>query len=460
MEPPDRTDRTDRTDRPSPPATASAEAEVADAMAALFARQPNRMVPDLDRITTLVELLGRPDLAHPCVHVSGTNGKTTTTRMIAALFGALGLTAGSYTSPHLQDVRERICVADDLISAEALLDALRQLEPYLAEVDARHPDRVTFFEVLTAVAHMLFADAPVDLAVYEVGMGGRWDATNTVRGEVAVLGPITLDHPELGASVAEIAMEKAGIIKPGATVVSSEQDPAVLAVLQRAASERDARLLLAGRDFGVERRQLAVGGQLLALRTVSGTVEEVYLPLHGRHQAGNAAVALTAVDAFLGFSGSVDPEVIRTGFAAVRSPGRLEVVRRVDAATVVLDGAHNPAGVAALATALREEFAFRHRVMVVGVLADKDIEHMVEGLLEVADHIVVTELDSPRAAPAERIAGVARAFGRSVEVFPDVASALDAASGLAGEEDGVVVTGSLHTVGAARTALGLDPDAR
>src|SRR5680860_874540 len=356
MEPPDRTDRTDRTDRPSPPATASAEAEVADAMAALFARQPNRMVPDLDRITTLVELLGRPDLAHPCVHVSGTNGKTTTTRMIAALFGALGLTAGSYTSPHLQDVRERICVADDLISAEALLDALRQLEPYLAEVDARHPDRVTFFEVLTAVAHMLFADAPVDLAVYEVGMGG----------------PITLDHPELGASVAEIAMEKAGIIKPGATVVSSEQDPAVLAVLQRAASERDARLLLAGRDFGVERRQLAVGGQLLALRTVSGTVEEVYLPLHGRHQAGNAAVALTAVDAFLGFSGSVDPEVIRTGFAAVRSPGRLEVVRRVDAATVVLDGA----------------------------------------------------------------------------------------SGLAGEEDGVVVTGSLHTVGAARTALGLDPDAR
>ena len=275
-----------------------------------------------------------------------------------------------------------------------------------------------------------------------------------------MLGPITLDHPELGASVAEIAMEKAGIIKPGATVVSSEQDPAVLAVLQRAASERDARLLLAGRDFGVERRQLAVGGQLLALRTVSGTVEEVYLPLHGRHQAGNAAVALTAVDAFLGFSGSVDPEVIRTGFAAVRSPGRLEVVRRVDAATVVLDGAHNPAGVAALATALREEFAFRHRVMVVGVLADKDIEHMVEGLLEVADHIVVTELDSPRAAPAERIAGVARAFGRSVEVFPDVASALDAASGLAGEEDGVVVTGSLHTVGAARTALGLDPDAR
>ena len=445
---------------PSEPTFAAPQEELTDALTGLFARQPNRMVPDLDRITTLVELLGRPDLAHPCVHISGTNGKTSTTRMVAALFGALGLTAGSYTSPHLQDVRERIRIADELISPEAFLAGLRQLEPYLAEVDARHPDRVTFFEALTALAHMHFADAPADVAIYEVGMGGRWDATNTVRGEVAVLGPITLDHPELGAHVTEVAAEKAGIVKPGATVVAAEQAPDVLAVLEQVVAERGAQLVLAGRDFAVARRQLAVGGQLLDLRSVSGPVEEVYLPLHGRHQAGNAAVALAAVDAFLGFSGGVDPEIVRTGFAAVRSPGRLEVVRRVDAATVVLDGAHNPAGVAALATALREEFAFRHRVAVVGILADKDIEQMVQRLLEVADHVVVTELDSPRAAPAERIAGVARQHGRTVEIRPDVASALEAATGLAGEEDGVVVTGSLHTVGAARTALGLRADDR
>lgn len=444
--------------RAVPPAPT--EADVASAMATLFARQPNRMVPDLDRITTLVELLGRPDLAHPCVHVSGTNGKTSTTRMIASLFAALGLTAGSYTSPHLQDVRERIRVADELISAEQLLATLEQLEPYLAEADARHPERVTFFEVLTAVAHMHFADTPVDLGIYEVGMGGRWDATNTVRGEVAVLGPITLDHPELGADVVQVAREKAGIIKAGSTVVSAAQDPAVLDVLEGVAGDRGATLVVAGRDFGITQRRLAVGGQLLDLRTVSGDAEEVYVPLHGRHQGENAAVALTAVDAFLGFSGAVDPDVVREGFAAVRSPGRLEVVRRTGSSSVVLDGAHNPAGIAALVTALREEFTFRHRVVVLGVLGDKDVERMVAALLEVTDHLVVTEPDSPRAAPAERVAEVARAGGCSVEVSPDVAGALEAASGVAGHEDGVVVTGSLYTVGAARSALGLAPGGR
>ncbi|HEY8341350.1 MAG TPA: folylpolyglutamate synthase/dihydrofolate synthase family protein [Egibacteraceae bacterium] len=431
----------------------------------LFARQPQRMVPDLDRITTLVELLGRPDQAFPAVQITGTNGKTTTAHMITALFGALGLNAGTYTSPHLQDVRERIRVAGEPISREEVIAGLEYLQPFLAEVDARHPDTVTFFEVLTALSYVHFADAPVDVGVYEVGLGGLWDATNLVRGEVAVINGVDLDHPELGDGVGQVAVEKAGIIKDGATVVSAPQPPEAEAVIERVTAEHGGRLVVAGRDFGVLDRTMAVGGQVLHLRGVTGDVEDVYLPLHGAHQAANAALALAAVEGFLGFSGGIDPDVIRTGFAAVRSPGRLEVVRRGGAsdeeeglAPVILDGAHNPAGARALALALQEEFIHRHRVFVLGVLGDKDVEAMVEALLPVADHVVVTEPPSGRAAPADRLEKAVRlAGGGSVEVAPDVATALEAASGLATPEDAVVVTGSLYTVGAAREALGLEP---
>lgn len=448
-----------------------------DVVRRLFARQPQRMVPDLDRITTLVELLGRPDQAFPAVQITGTNGKTTTAHMISALFGALGLNAGTYTSPHLQDVRERIRVAGEPISRDAVVAGLEYLQPFLAEVDERHPDAVTFFEVLTALSYVHFADAPVDVGVYEVGLGGLWDATNLVRGEVAVINGVDLDHPELGSHVGQVAVEKAGIIKDGANVVSAAQDPDAAEVIARSAAEHGGRLVVAGRDFGVEERVLAVGGQYLHLRGVTDDFEEVYLPLHGAHQAANAALALAAVEAFLGFSGGIDPDVVRTGFAAVRSPGRLEVVRRGGAgdapggrrgaqdphserglAPVVLDGAHNPAGARALATALQEEFVHRHRVVVLGVLGDKDVEAMVEALLPVADHLVVTEPPSGRAAPSDRLDKAVRlAGGPSVEVAPDVATALELASGLATSEDAVVVTGSLYTVGAAREALGLEP---
>ena len=426
-------------------------------IAALFARQPNRMVPDLDRITTLSELLGRPDHTYPAIQLTGTNGKTTTALMITSLLGALGLTPGTYTSPHLQDVRERIRVGGELMSREQLVEGLDYLAPFLAEVDARSPEPVTFFEVLTALAFVHFADAPVDVGVFEVGMGGRWDATNLVDGAVAVLTDIALDHPELGATVREVAMEKSGIIDPAAMVVTAQQDADALEVVTAVAERQGARLVVAGRDFDVAERELAVGGQLLSLQTVTGRFDDVYLPLHGAHQAVNAAVALTAVEAFLGFAGGLDPDVVREGFAAVRSPGRLEVVRRRDAAPVLLDGAHNTAGVRSLAAALRSEFAYRHRVFVLGMLGDKDIDAMVGELLDVADHVVVTEPPSARAAPADRIAKVLRAAGRSVEVATDVGEALDRASGVAADEDAVVVTGSLYTVGAVRGLLGLEP---
>ncbi|HVL99707.1 MAG TPA: Mur ligase family protein [Egibacteraceae bacterium] len=434
----------------------------ADSVAALYARQPERMVPDLDRMRTLVELLGRPDQTFPAIQLTGTNGKTSTAAMVTCLLGALGLAAGTFTSPHLQDVRERIRVGGEPISREAFTEGLDYLGPFLAEVDVRHHDRVTFFEVLTALALVHFADRPVDVGVFEVGMGGRWDATNLVRGEVAVLTGVGVDHAELGPDPASVAREKVGIIKDGAVVVAARQEPAVSEIIVDAAERAGGRLVVAGRDFDVASRELAVGGQLLTLRGVTGDVEDVYLPLHGVHQALNAACALAAVEGFLGFAGNLDPAVIREGFAAVRSPGRLEVVRRPHASTVVLDGAHNPLGAQALASALEDEFAFRHRVLVLGVLGDKDVEGIVDALLEVAEHVVVTEPPSTRAAPADRLEKLIRRASRAgtrraptVEVAPDVASAVELASGLAAQEDAVVVTGSLYTVGAARAALGL-----
>lgn len=430
------------------------------AVAGLFARQPTRMVPDLDRIRTLCQLLGQPEQAYPAIQLTGTNGKTTTAHMIVCLLGALGLKAGAYTSPHLQDVRERIRVGPEPVSREEVVEGLEYLEPFVAEVDSRYPDPVTFFEVLTALAYTHFADKPIDVAIFEVGMGGRWDATNLARGETAVVGPIGLDHVELGSTVEEVAGEKSGVFKENAVVVSAEQEPGVARVLQRAAEDVGGSMVTAGHDFSVTSRALAVGGQYLDLRGVTVDVEGVYVPLHGAHQATNAACALAAVEGFFGFAGGLDADVIRTGFSAVRSPGRIEVVRREGASTVVLDGAHNPTGARSLVTALREEFAFRNRVLVLGMLSDKDVEGVVAELAPVSDHVVVTAPPDGRssAAPAERLEKALRATGlTTVETAADVESAIELASGLTEEEDAVVVTGSLSTVGVARTALGLEP---
>ena len=420
------------------------------AVEALYARMPTRMGPSLERISHLADLLDHPERTAPAVHLTGTNGKTTTARMVAQLLAAFGVGAGVYTSPHLQDVRERIALASRPISTDEFAETLTYLQPFLAEVDRAHDQPVTFHEVLTAMAFTWFAELPVDAQVVEVGMGGTWDATNLVHGDVAVINRVGLDHPELGDTPAAVAGEKAGIIKRGATVVSQAQDDDVLAVIAERVRRQRARLLLEGRDFGVERRRQAVGGQVVDLRTPAGTVTEVLVPLHGRYQADNAAGALAAAEAFLG-GRELDADTVRAGFAAVTSPGRLEVVSRKP--LVVLDGAHNPAGARALAAALLEEFVVDRRILVVACLADKDLRGILEGLAPAAGRLLVTTNRSPRAAPAERLRKEAEALGLVAETAPDVPTAVGRAIDTATETEAVVVTGSLHTVGEARDLL-------
>ena len=437
-----------------------------DAVDALYARMPTRMGPSLERMTRLAELLDHPERTAPAVHLTGTNGKTTTARMVASLLAAFGVGAGVYTSPHLQDVRERVALATRPISTEEFAETWTYLEPFLAEVDRSSEQPVTFYEALTALAFTWFAELPVDAQVIEVGMGGTWDATNLVHGEVAVINRVGLDHPELGDTPAAVATEKAGIIKRGATVVSQAQDDDVLDVIAERAAREDARLLVAGRDFGVEGRRQAIGGQVLDLRTPTGVVPDVLVPLHGRHQADNAAGALVAVEAFLGAhegawgpgtdapaSGRrhLDPDAVRAGFSSVTSPGRLEVVSRQP--LVLLDGAHNPAGARALAAALLEEFVVDRRTLVVACLADKDIRGILRALAPATGRLIVTTTRSPRAAPAERLRKEAEALGLHAEVAPDVAAAVRLAVDGAAESEAVVVTGSLYTVGEARDLL-------
>jgi dihydrofolate synthase / folylpolyglutamate synthase len=374
----------------------------ADAVAALEARGMGRMLPDLDRITRLAALLGDPQLSYPSVHVTGTNGKGSVVRMVGALCSAAGMSAGTYTSPHLQSLRERFTLAGRHISPRRFAEVHDEVVPLAALVDEEarnvHPDdRVTSFELLTAMAYAWFADAPVDVGVFEVGMGGRWDATNVVRGDVAVINVVDVDHSELGATPVEVAREKVGIVKPGALVVSARQPPEVLEVIEDAVTAAGARLWLAGRDFDVVDRQVAVGGQLVTLRIGDRQIDDVLLPLFGDHQADNAALALAA---FAGLTGdaftAMEDDVVRHGLGAVVVPGRMEIARRDP--TVVLDVAHNPHGARASAAAVDEAFGFRELVLVAACLADKDIDGILTAFRDAASQVLGTAADSPRAA--------------------------------------------------------------
>jgi dihydrofolate synthase/folylpolyglutamate synthase len=429
---------------------------------ALLRRWPEtRLEPSLHRIRDLVELLGDPQQAYPVVHLAGTNGKGSTARLVESLLRAFGLRTGLLTSPHLADVRERIALDGEPISLEGFVAAYRDVEPYLDLVDARHLDTpLSYFEVLTAMGFAAFADAPVGVAVVEAGMGGTWDATNVADGLVSVVTPVDLDHTDyLGPDVATIAAEKAGIIKPGGVAVLAQQAPEASLVLAQRAAQVGASLLREGLEFGVRHRDLAVGGQLLALQTPAGVYDEIFLPMHGQHQAHNAAVALAAVEAFFGGREQrIDPEVVRAGFAAATSPARLEVVR--SGPTVLVDAAHNPHGARAVAAALAEEFAFSRLVGVLAVLADKDAVGMLEALEPVLDHVVVTRNSSPRCLPVEALARLAvdvLGDGR-VGVAPDLPEAIDAAIALVDDPAhpggvGVLVTGSVVTAGDARRLL-------
>jgi dihydrofolate synthase/folylpolyglutamate synthase len=427
---------------------------------ALAGRFPLRMVPDLDRMRDLVDLLGHPERSVPSIHLTGTNGKTSTARMIDSLLRAFGLRPGRYTSPHLESVTERISLDGRPADPEVFARAYDDVIPYVELVDGRHPERVTYFELLTAMAFSAFADAPVDVAVVEVGMGGTWDATNVLDAAVQVITPIALDHPELGSTVEEVAAEKAGILRPDGLAVLGTQPMPALEVLLRTAGDVGATVAREGLEFGVLRRRIAVGGQLVTLRGLGGTYDEIFLPLHGEHQAHNAACALAAVEGFLGGGAEpLDLETVRAGFAATDSPGRLEVVRH--APTIVLDGAHNVAGARSLVEALPEAFSFDTVVGVLGVLADKDVLGMLSTLEPALDSVVVTQNSSPRSLPVDDLAAIAvDVFGADrVEVVPRLDDALDAAVRLVEEEGaelgggGVVVTGSLVTVGEARHLL-------
>ncbi|MFC7305547.1 bifunctional folylpolyglutamate synthase/dihydrofolate synthase [Streptomyces monticola] len=451
--------------RPADPEVDKALREVEADLATRWGE--TKLEPSVARIQALMDVLGDPQRAYPSIHLTGTNGKTSTARMIEALLGAFELRTGRYTSPHVQSITERISLDGAPMSAERFIETYQDIKPYVEMVDAQQEYRLSFFEVLTGMAYAAFADAPADVAVVEVGMGGSWDATNVIDADVAVVTPIDLDHTDrLGKTPGEIATEKAGVIKQDATVILAQQPVDAAQVLLKKAVEVNATVAREGMEFGVVSRQVAVGGQLLTLRGLGGPATEytdVFLPLHGAHQAHNAAVALAAVEAFFGVGAQrtepLDAETVRKAFASVVSPGRLEVVRQ--SPTVVLDAAHNPAGARAAADAVGEVFGFSRLIGVVGASGDKDVRGLLEAFEPIFTEIVVTQNSSHRAMDADALAAVAvEVFGdERVQVEPRLDDAIEAAITLAEEEGeyaggGVLVTGSVITVGEARLLLG------
>jgi dihydrofolate synthase / folylpolyglutamate synthase len=442
------------------------ESEYRKVEAELLNRWPEtKLEPSRDRITALMDVLGQPQRAYPAIHITGTNGKTSTARMIDTLLSEMDLRTGRTTSPHLEEIRERICVDGEPISRERFVEVYQDIRPYLDLVDAAQPFPLSFFETVVGMSYSAFADAPVDVAVVEVGLGGTWDATNVIDAQVAVVTPISLDHTQLlGDTVEDIAWEKSGIIKPGALAILAEQPPEAAEVLLRHAVEVGATVAREGIEFGVQDRQLAVGGQQITVKGLSQEYGGIYLPLHGAHQAHNAACAIAAVEAFLGAGqggGTLEPEIVRAAMAKVTSPGRLEVIRR--SPTVLIDAAHNPGGAAALAKALSEEFTFDHLVGVIAAMGDKDVRSVLEAFEPVMDEVVVTRNSSLRSMDVAELAALAEEiFGEDrVLSSPRLDDAIDRAVALAESSvpdatlggAGVVVTGSVVTAGDAAKLL-------
>lgn len=446
-----------------PPADLSPEQRLREAEREILARRPEHVIePTLDRIRDLAGLLGDPQRAYPVIHITGTNGKTSTARMIESLLRARGLRTGLFTSPHLSSFRERIAIDGEPLSAERFADTYDDIAAYVAMVDGRHPVHLSFFEVLTAMAFAAFADAPVDVAVIEVGLGGTWDSTNIADGAVAVITPVAIDHTKyLGDTIEAIAGEKAGIIKPGAVAVLAQQQVAAAQVLMQRAAEVSATVAREGLEFGVAGRELAVGGQLLALQGLRARYDDVLLPLFGAYQAGNAVCALAAVEAFGSGEQPLDASLVREGFAQVRSPGRLEVVRR--SPVVIVDAAHNPAGMAATVAGLTEAFAFREVIAVVAVSEDKDVPAILGELEPAVSELVVTRNSSHRGMDPAKLAELAgpvfgpervRVTARLDDAIETAVALADAAATDRPGDAGVLVTGSVVTAGDARVLLG------
>ena len=438
----------------------------AEVSARLQARWPEHKIsPTLDRVRRLVELLGDPQKTYPVVHLTGTNGKTSTARMIDSLLQEAGLRTGRFTSPHLESVRERITLNGEPIDEQRFVEVYTEIEPYVNVVDSENEHPLSFFEVMTGMAFAAFADAPVDVAVVEVGLGGTWDSTNVADGTVSVITPVAVDHAHiLGADPVTIAEDKAGIIKPGGTAVISQQSLEVFEVLLRRAAEVGAQVAREGLEFGVTARSVAVGGQLVSFKGLGGEYEDVFLPLHGEYQAHNAATALAAVEALLGSGAQTEDRItndlVEAGFAEVTSPGRMEVVRT--SPTVIVDAAHNPHGAEATAATVTEAFAFQPLIGVLGCMKDKDVYGLLEAYEPIMETVVCTRNSfAERSMPAEELGEIAaEIFGEDrVLIRPKLIDAIDDAIRLAEENalamgtGGVLITGSVITAGEARSLL-------
>jgi dihydrofolate synthase/folylpolyglutamate synthase len=426
---------------------------------ALLARWPEtRIEPTLERIAALVDILGSPQLTYPTIHVGGTNGKTTTSRMIDSLLFEMGLRTGRFTSPHLESYLERISINGEAIDPKALIFSFNDISAYLDLMDEKFEHPISFFEAITALAFVAFAEHPIDVGIIEVGMGGEWDATNVIDADVSVLMPVGLDHTEyLGETLTEIAQTKAGIIKENGFVVLAQQEPEVAKELLKRAATVGADVAREGVEYSVLTRSLAVGGQLLTIQGIKETYEDIFLPLHGKHQASNAAAALVAVEAFFGDQ-DLDIEAVRAGFAHVNSPGRCEIVHRDP--TIILDAAHNPHGAAAITETLQSEFTFDDVIGVFAPMGDKDVAGILLELEQVMDSIIVTSNSSTRAmevSKLEKIAieifGVDRVFTSATLAEALERAIKDSVRPLSEDTIGILVTGSVVTVGEARTYI-------
>ena len=437
--------------------SAEDQARVDAIESALLARWPeNRIAPTLERIQALVDALGSPELSYPTIHIGGTNGKTTTSRMVDSLLFSMGLRTGRFTSPHLETYRERIAINGQPIDPKELIFAYNDIAAYFDFIDSRFDNPVSFFEAVTALAFAAFAEHPIDIGIIEVGMGGEWDATNVVKADVSVITPIGLDHMEyLGNSLVEIATTKAGIIKEGGFAVLAQQEPDVAVELLRKAAEVGADVAREGLEYSVLSRAVAVGGQLVTIQGLKGVYDDIFIPLHGKHQASNAAAALVAVEVFFG-DNELDIDAVREGFAHVSSPGRCEVIHRDP--TIILDAAHNPHGSVALVETIESEFTFDEVIGVVGVMGDKDAKGILINFEKFMDSIIVTKNSSHRAMEVSDLELLAREIFGADRVYsaPDLDSAIekaikDSVRPLSDETLGIVITGSVVTVGEART---------
>ncbi|OFR62778.1 folylpolyglutamate synthase/dihydrofolate synthase family protein [Corynebacterium sp. HMSC078H07] len=459
-------------------ATPEELAELAQVTAELNERAPETIIePSLERIEMLMDLLGNPERSFHVIQVAGTNGKSSTARMIDSLLRAFHRRVGLVTSPHLQLVTERIGIDGHPIHPRDFVRIWREIQPYVEMVDSRSDIPMSTFEVLVGISYAAFADAPIDVAVVEVGLGGTWDATNVVNAEVAVVMPVGMDHTDyLGDTITEIASEKAGIIKareheaddvitPGENIaIIAEQDPEAMRVILQRTVDVGAGVARAGSEFAALESRIAVGGQQLTIQGLGGLYEDIFLPLHGEHQAKNAAVALAAVEAFFGASSGnpIDIASVRTGFAKAILPGRLERVRT--SPTTFLDACHNPHGAKALAAALDRDFDFARLIGVVSIFTDKDATGILTALESVLTEVVITQNTSPRARDAYELAELARdIFGEErVFVEPDLPGAYAQAVELAEDADvqsgsGIIITGSVVTAGDARALFGKEP---